>query len=486
MANGNGSAVFSTSDPIFVIPTYRLRDVAETVEAYDDNFSRNGHSIKIMVFDDSSIATHKKYFSKLEQTRTTNPIYYVGPNEKRKFTNILLNRLQNTNMESIVNGLFRPSYGGNRNFTLLYTLGTLMISSDDDMRPEALIHNSNTSLQENEICHGILAPIKESKDYTVRSFDIINAFMEVLGKPVKLAPTNYTTAEYLIDSAMDLETNTSKGLSDENSLLAKAGYVRRNAVVKVAQTFRTGTNDMDALDFADLFLKNPDQISPDDLNQQYMIVNFRPIITSQNWRMDCGVAGYDNNIGLPPFFPTKLRFEDYVYRLWLQKGTVASAHVNAVQRHIKNNYMRSPLAADILNEEISNFLKKKIKDSMTSISDLGIRFEYDGSISSAESNEVLEKIAGLHTKLMSAAQSHDETPERRIALASFGNHLEKIFYGFEPDFFQQNVSRMIDDEIDIIKSSLEIWPTLVDIIYRYKDIKELPQLKVNNTRKAAL
>ena len=45
----------------FVIPTDRLRDVAETVERYDDNFWRNGHSVKIVVFDDSSVANHEKY-----------------------------------------------------------------------------------------------------------------------------------------------------------------------------------------------------------------------------------------------------------------------------------------------------------------------------------------------------------------------------------------------------------------------------------------
>ena len=28
----------------FVIPTYRLRDVGETVEQYDEHFWRNGHS----------------------------------------------------------------------------------------------------------------------------------------------------------------------------------------------------------------------------------------------------------------------------------------------------------------------------------------------------------------------------------------------------------------------------------------------------------
>jgi hypothetical protein len=43
-------------DLSFVIPIYRLREVGKTVEQYDDRFWRNGHSVPIVVFDDSSPA----------------------------------------------------------------------------------------------------------------------------------------------------------------------------------------------------------------------------------------------------------------------------------------------------------------------------------------------------------------------------------------------------------------------------------------------
>jgi hypothetical protein len=69
----------------FVIPTYRLREVGETVTAYDEHFWRNGHSVPIIVFDDSSAANHEKYYSLLERTATHNELYYVGPKEKEAF-----------------------------------------------------------------------------------------------------------------------------------------------------------------------------------------------------------------------------------------------------------------------------------------------------------------------------------------------------------------------------------------------------------------
>ena len=73
------------SPTIFTVPTYRLRDVAETIEKYDEHFARNGHSVKMMVFDDSSLANHEKYYALLEQTKTVNDLYYVGPREKEQF-----------------------------------------------------------------------------------------------------------------------------------------------------------------------------------------------------------------------------------------------------------------------------------------------------------------------------------------------------------------------------------------------------------------
>jgi hypothetical protein len=65
-------------DVIFVIPTYRLRDVGDTVEQYDDHFWRNGHSVRMIVFDDSTPSTQEKYYPLLEQTRTHNDVFYVG------------------------------------------------------------------------------------------------------------------------------------------------------------------------------------------------------------------------------------------------------------------------------------------------------------------------------------------------------------------------------------------------------------------------
>lgn len=466
-----------TDKPLqFVIPTYRLRDVGETVEAYDENFRRSGQTAPIHVFDDSSKASHGKYFELLERTKTHNELFYIGPEEKEEFISYICKRLRDRKLDMLVRNLFRPSYGGNRNFTLMYSLGEHMVSADDDMRPYALIEDSPESLGEHEISRGKLIS-RGANGHTRKSFDILQSFRDILGKTVSEAPPNYERGEFLSDTAMDLENNTSLGLTRENSLFLQEGKVSKNAIVKMAQTFRTGTNDIDAADYIDLFIEDNDRKDAEALNDHYVLVNFRPCVTTLNWRMDCGVAGYDNTTGLPPFFPTRLRFEDYIYRLWIQQPGFAAAHVDSAQTHIKNNYMRAPLAAELLNESICSLLKQKIRTTIRKINETGIGFDYDGSVSIEDSQTMLDAVRRLHAKVQNA-QDAAQSDERRRALAHFSATLERTFYDFEPDFFQQNVSRIVDDEVRLIRSSLEIWPTLLEIVYFRKSCHALPMHRV--------
>ena len=458
----------------FVIPTHRLRDVSETIHEYDEHFWRNGHSPQMIVFDDSTPTNVEKYFSYLDEMKTRSDLFYVGPRQKEEFITYVNSRLRNSRLEPLVKNLFRPSYGGNRNFTLMYSLGGLMVSSDDDMRPYSLMEDSPESLENDEISRGRLHKVGKN-GYVRKSFDMMSAFSDVLGKPVSEVPENYERGELLIDSSMDLETNSSKGLAEENAMLLERGSVPDGAVVKIAQTFRSGTNDIDAIDFVDMFLNDEQQLSLDVLNDIYVLVNFRPVVTNKNWRMDCGVAGYDNTFGLPPFFPTRLRFEDYIYRLWIQQNNIVAAHVDAAQHHKKSNYMRNPPASEILNEEIANLLKRKIKSSLTSVDDLGISFDYTGEITAQDAEEILEKITGLHGRALKVAETA-KSADRVDALRLFAANLQKAFYGFEPDFFQHNLLRIVDDAIGVIKASIELWPTLVEICYFQKIRHGLPML----------
>jgi hypothetical protein len=203
------------------------------------------------------------------------------------------------------------------------------------------------------------------------------------------------------------------------------------------------------------------------------------VVTKKNWRMDCGIAGYDNQYGLPPFFPTRLRFEDYIYRLWVQQRGVAAAHVDSAQNHTRSNYMRNPPASEVFNEEVCNLVKRKIHGSLSRLDELTIGFDYEGDVSEEDSAQILQKTSKIYARAMEGAQSAS-APERAEALRLFAANLHKAFYGFEPDYFHQNLVRVVDDVIGVIKGSIELWPTLVEICYFQKVRKGLPQLRVAN------
>jgi len=211
-----------------------------------------------------------------------------------------------------------------------------------------------------------------------------------------------------------------------------------------------------------MFLEDEEQTSLDTLNDVYVLVNFRPAVTRKNWRMDCGVAAYDNTFGLPPFFPTRLRFEDYIYRLWMQQDGIVAAHVDAAQHHLKSNYMRNPPAAEIFNEEVCNLLKRKIRATVSHLDSLTIGFDYEGEVTAQDAGEILHRVVMLHQRALRAARVAS-TPDRGQALTLFAASLEKAYYGFEPDFFQQNLLRIVDDVVGVIKASIQLWPNLVEI-----------------------
>ena len=144
--------------------------------------------------------------------------------------------------------------------------------------------------------------------------------------------------------------------------------------------------------------------------------------------------------------------------------------------------MRNPPAPEIFNQEICNLLKRKTKDSVTHMDALSIEFAYEGEITAQDACEILDKIATVHARALSAAHTAKDA-NRAESLRIFAANLNKTFYGFEPDFFQQNLTRIVDDVVSVIKSSIQLWPSPVEIAYFQKQRCGLPQTQVNNQRK---
>ena len=120
-----------------------------------------------------------------------------------------------------------------------------------------------------------------------------------------------------------------------------------------------------------------------------------------------------------------------------------------------------------------------MKASLSRVDELGIAFDYEGEVTAQDAEEILEKIQRLHAQALAAA-AVASSPERAAALRLFAANLHKAFYAFEPDFFQHNLLRIVDDVVSVIKGSLQLWPTLVEICYFQKGRKGLPRTHVNN------
>lgn len=72
-----------------------------------------------------------------------------------------------------------------------------MVSSDDDMRPDALIETSLESLTSDEICRGKLFR-KDESGYVHRSFDLLTAFTRLMNQLHKEGFVRWSRKSHLL------------------------------------------------------------------------------------------------------------------------------------------------------------------------------------------------------------------------------------------------------------------------------------------------
>jgi hypothetical protein len=356
-----------------------------------------------------------------------------------------------------------------------------MVSSDDDMRPYGYI-DSKQRLGDKDICRGHLVKKEQFSHASSVDFDFFGKFLEVLGKSERDVPKNYLRGEYVIDSAMDLSTNASNGLEESNVLSVVQGAVDSDQRVAMALSYRTGTADIDAIDFIEMIIRDDSYNDFDELRDFYVIDELRPAITNKNYRMDCGVAGYDNTYGIPPFIPSFLRFEDYLYRLWIQQDGIVGAHIDAIQHHLKNNYMRFNHGFEVYNEEITNLIKRNLNTNSWKASQNNVEFDYDGYVSWEDSQEIFDKIKNLSSEISKNINT-EKNEKRKSQFVKINIGLAEYFNGFDGEVFYHNLSKVVRQEVLGLKATTKSWPIIVEEIKNLKN--ELPMRLISNSVKAA-
>jgi len=446
---------------LLTIPTYRLQDAAKTAHAYRKHFRRFGHETPILVFDDSPVDIWKRDFPEFMQQAPTGTLY-VGPVEKEQYLERLIEGV-GPSYESGIRKLLRPSYGGNRNFTLLYTLGNLFMSFDDDMTPFALESRESLTLGKNEIFSGVFRRKQEVQQKSVlREYDLVRAYLEILGREVQQAPSSFLRGDTLQDSMSELYSNTSLSSvheGAENTLVLQPGFVNEKARVIVAQSFKTGFADLDAVDFAKDILDANNHTQ--HISLIYLARNHRPCVTSTNWRFETGVAAYDNREGLPPFIPTELRTEEYIFRIFLQHYDLAAAHVDAVQGHLRATTMRRSISYDIFNEEVVSVLREKLRLLTKDIAPTTIAFERDGHIGSQDAARMIEHVRVYHAAALERA-THETEARSKDYFFQFAEDLEHYYCGFQLEPFRSHVEGIVVKELESIIEAMEIWPSVLE------------------------
>lgn len=445
------------------IPTYRIEHAGKTVAAYADNFARYGHEVPIVVFDDSGHERSRKSADGLAELENPGGIFYVGPEEKAAFLQELKKKLGHAVDHKVVDQTFKPSYGGNRNFTIVYTLGGHFVSVDDDIRPHALIHRNPEELTYPEVAKGIFVS-RKSDLYKKYDNDVIGAFMYFLGKRVADLTQSDITGTAVRDDMADFYTNMMLGRIEEgrsNVLSVVGGDVNPGATIKIAQTFRTGSYDVDAYDYAEEFLREggPELLAVNDMSIKYVLKAFMPFVAQNNWRNDCGVSGYDNSDGLPPFLPTSLRCEDYGNRLWSQNHEIATAHVNAVQTHYRDPYNRESVPHDFHNEAHANYLKDVLRTHLEGTDKLTLRFGRNGAVTKKKAKELVSLAMRFHDD--SLRRAGEDAAHRNDYLA-FSSQFRRAYNGFDIDAFHKEMESRIRREIDVIIDTMGAWPVILE------------------------
>ena len=144
--------------------------------------------------------------------------------------------------------------------------------------------------------------------------------------------------------------------------------------------------------------------------------------------------------------------------------------------------MRNPVAAEIFNEEVSNLLKRKIKDSVTRVDELGIAFDYEGEVT-ADDADADPGQGGGHVRPGRRGDRAGRL-DRSAGTPSACSRptFRRRSTGSSRTSSTRTCCAIVDDVVTTIKGSIELWPTLVEICYFEKDRRGLPRTKVNNRR----
>ena len=302
----------------FVIPTCdRVSELQRAIESYWKCVKAHGHSLKFFIADNSSKPdTQKANKAMLKALAASNGIciYYAGPDEKMDFCKSCDSRVPQSVVHFALFGepSIGPAMGANRNAALVHTVGSMMLSADDDTvcntsrmkgsKPDSILRYQSTH-NATEI---LLFDNREAAIRAVESteVDVIGEHESMLGRAfptVKGAPR--TILGRVIDSGLKSQHGyeawgvirvTSSGIIGDSGFGSARGLLLWNEPKTRENIFESIVHMQSVLDCREVVRQAR-----------------RPTLAKSG---EClaTVMGFDNRRMLPPFFPT-LRGEDNLF-----------------------------------------------------------------------------------------------------------------------------------------------------------------------------
>jgi hypothetical protein len=369
---------WTMTEMVLGIPTIRQQTHA-TVREYAENLKRYGHEgTTILVSDDAPAGATAVLEAGLEAVAQACPdsaLAYLGPEEKARYLD---------GLEACVPGasaLLQPGYGGNRNWLLLATLGRQLLSVDDDVHPYGLFRErARTSRL---VLEGEFVGKAEADRCLRVDFDILGAYGAMLGRPVAEVIGAWAdrgqplaVGSHLEDANVDLSLNLANRPLQPASVELVPGNPPPNGRIGIVQTFLSGDPDLDTRELVWAFHQWGDsRILQGKPPVQFVIDTFRPCVLDHDFRLTAAVLGLDNTLGTIPFIPTRLRFEDYLLRLYSQRQAFHVGYCDAVQTHCRAMTSRNNIVRDFVIEGLATIMKTLINAGLETTGPFTFQFE---------------------------------------------------------------------------------------------------------------
>jgi hypothetical protein len=455
---------------VFAVPTVRMDSIGQTTSAYAESLSTFGHNSPVVIFDNSREEPAARAINILAtKCRTLRQrCAYVGPRQRRHLVEALSTSFPQAG--EIIDHIFGHHYGGARNIIMFYTFGRHFISVDDDVRPHGLFLPPVPGHSDSDaIAKGAYLSSEEAAKVSIREQDVFGSVTQLLGR--RVGATGLASGLDIRDSNAPVPFRDCLKISGRHELSVDPGPIHPDAVINIVQTHLTGDADIEVDALLNAYFDTRDQrILFGFVPKKLCLSLCRGAVTMNNSRLTGAVLAYDNSTGGMYFLPTKLRCEDYIWRLAIRyDGSHACALAATSQTHYRASTGRDSLASEWFNEQVAWSVATNMFKSVDNLTSRSVRFDLssiDVGDEAAEIGARLNDLCGRFQQLTRATAADQKTG------ADFSRIQDACGAAASGGELCARLHDRVRDEMKLYNRIAEIWPRIME--FAAETVGEMP------------